>query len=275
MPTTELPRPPTEDEPAKDTTRRFSPEETRLLAEMMNRPEVKGNLAASVALLQKEHPATDWNYQRCYKLTRTNGYLNAFAQCRNPEGLVPKGEDTIDCSAPDTILTPAEQRELVQVVQQAKKVEAKDWVSLGLTEGQATRMLSMEAFARMPMKAMIDTTHGSMMFSLGVLLQNFEDTSKRIAGNLLPDEFDKEGNPRPAIDVERDWHQVLLAYSREIRAIKDQVDRGILLAAKVAQMTGTGKGKGRGKPGFGPMTVNAQPGSKVAIVSQQPHGEGR
>lgn len=266
MPTTELPPAPSPDAPAKHTTRRFSDEEVRLLAEMMQRPEVNGNLAAAVALLKVEQPATDWSYMRCYKATRSNPYLNAFMPARNPESLVPAPEDAIDRS--DGLLTPSEKKELLALQEQNGKIAAKEWVSLGLSDKQAGRMLSMERFARQPLKAMIATTHGSMMFALGILLQNFEETAGRISKGELPEELDGEGNARPAIDVERDWHKVLLDYSKEIRAIKDQIDRANLLMAKVRQMEGEGGGgKRKRKPGFAPMTVNAQPGSQVAIVS--------
>lgn len=266
MPTTELPDAPTPDQPARGVNRPYSPEEVRLLTEMMARPEVGGNLAAAVAVLKNEQPNTDWNYNRCYKLLQKNDYLKANHPARNPDDMVP---DETEALTQEPLLNPQEQAEALAMVQQEKQVAASDWVALGLSDVQAGRMLSMERFARQPLKAMIATTHGSMMFSLGVLLQNFEDVYKRIHDDRLPEEFDKEGNPRPKIDVERDWHKVGLEYSREIRAIKDQVDRSNLLLAKVAQMQGGGKGKGRkGKPGFGPMTVNAQPGSQVAFVNK-------
>jgi hypothetical protein len=273
MPTTVIPPPPTESDPASPPNRRFSPEEIRLLVEMMQRPEVKGNLAAAVALLQHEQPNTDWNYQRCYKLTRTNAYLNAFSGARNPEGLVPQPDGMIDRERPEEPLTPSEQRELSQLVNQNKLLKQQDWRELGLSEVQSKRMVSMEAFARRPLKSIVDATHGSMIFTLGHLLHNFEETMKRIADGSLPEEHDREGNPRPQIDVERDWHMVALAYSREIRAIKDQVDRGVLLAAKVAQMQGAGKGKRGGKPGFAPMTINAQPGSTVKVEAKSEDDE--
>lgn len=265
MPTTELPDAPTPETPARETHRPYGPEEIKQLVEVMQRPEVKGNLAAAVALLAHEQPNTDWNYQRCYKLTLTNRWLDAYLPARNPDDKVPDDSDVLDRTP---MLTPQEQKEAQALVVQEKQVAAADWVNLGLSETQANRMLSMERFARQPLKAMIATTHGSMMFALGILLQNFEETATRISEGDLPEEHDKEGNPRPAIDVERDWHKVLLEYSREIRAIKDQVDRGNLLQAKVAQMQGEGGGKKRkGRPGFGAMTVNAAPGSKVAIMS--------
>lgn len=266
MPTTELPEPPSPDEPARGVKRPYSPEEIKLLTEYMAKPAVNGNLAAAVALLQVEQPNTDWNYNRCYKLIQSNPFLKSYHPARNPDGLVPTDVEAIDREA---MLTPLERAEVEAMVKQEKQVAAGDWVALGLSENQANRMLSMEKFAQQPLKAMINTTHGSMMFCLGILLSNFEDTAKRINGCLLPDEFDAEGNPRPKIDVERDWHKVLLEYSKEIRAIKDQVDRGNLMKAKVDQMqNGGGDGpKKKRKGGFGlaPMTVNVQPGGQAAF----------
>ena len=266
MPTTELPEPPSHDEPARGVKRPYSPEEIRLLTEYMAKPAVNGNLAAAVALLQVEQPNTDWNYNRCYKLVQSNPFLKSYHPARNPDGLVPTDVEAIDREA--NLLTPLERAEVAAMVQQEKQVAAGDWVALGLSKGQAERMLSMEKFAQQPLKAMINTTHGSMMFCLGILLQYFEETSKRILHGDLPEETDGEGNPRPAIDVERDWHKVLLEYSKEIRAIKDQVDRGNLMKAKVEQMQGE-SGKRKGKPSYNATVVNMQPGSK-AVFSPTP-----
>jgi len=269
MPTTELPEPPSPDRPARGVNRPYSPEEIRLLTEYMEKPEVGGNLSAAVALLQVEQKNTDWNYNRCYKLIQSNPFLKSYHPARNPDEMVPTEAEAIDR---DAMLTPLERAEMTAMVRQEKQVAAGDWVALGLSEGQANRMLSMEKFAQQPLKAMINTTHGSMMFCLGILLSNFEETARRITEGDLPEESDAEGDPRPEIDVERDWHKVLLEYSKEIRAIKDQVDRGNLMKAKVEQMQGSGNapGKRKGKPGFGPMTVNVQPGGKAAFVSTPP-----
>lgn len=267
MPTTELPAPPSPDQPARGVNRPFGPEEIRLLTEYMAKPAVNGNLASAVALLQVEQPNTDWTYDRCYKLVQRNPFLKSYHPARNPDGMVPTEEQAIDREA---MLTPLERAEVTAMVKQEKQVKAGDWVALGLSEGQANRMLSMEKFAQQPLKAMMNTTHGSMMFCLGILLQYFEETSKRILHGDLPEELDGEGNPRPAIDVERDWHKILLEYSKEIRAIKDQVDRGNLLQAKVEQMQGE-SGKRKGKPGYGgTLNVNVQPGGKAAFLSTPP-----
>ena len=108
MPTTEIPEAPTPDQPARDTHRPYGPEEVRLLAEMMARPEVNGNLAAAVAVLKSEQPGTDWNYNRCYKLTQSNAYLKAYHPARNPDALVPSDADAVD-RVP--MLTPGEAQE--------------------------------------------------------------------------------------------------------------------------------------------------------------------
>lgn len=269
MPTTQIPEAPDDDSPARNTRRPYSAEEVRLLAETMAKPEVNGNLAAAVALLGVEQPHTEWNYTRCYKLVQSNRYLKVFHPAKNPEGYVPDDADTLNRV---TLLSPEEAKIAREMAGQEKRLSAGDWTTLGLSDAQANRMLSMERFARQPLKAMIATTHGSMMFCLGNLLQNFEETARRISSNTLPDEFDGEGNARAAIDVERDWHKILLEYSKEIRAIKSQTDQSNLLAAKVAQMEGSaGSGPGKkGKPSFGPMTVNAAAGSQVAIMGNKP-----
>lgn len=266
MPTTTVPSAPAPDDPARKPHRPYGDHEARLLSEVMARPEVGGNLAASVALLQAEQPDTDWNYQRCYKLVQSNPYLKAYHPARNPDALVPNASDILDRTP---LISPEESKELRALVSQNHKtIDVSHWVDIGLDQEQAKRMTSMERFSRQPLKSMVATTHGSVMFVLGMLLKHFEETAKRISDNNLPDEFDKEGNPRPEIDVERDWHAVLLRYSSEIRAIKAEVDKGNLLLAKVEQMSGeNGGGKiSKEKPGFSPMTVNAHPGSQVAIM---------
>lgn len=235
-----------------------------MVAEVFGRPEVQGNIAATVALLEREHPEVDWNYQRVYKLISQTRALKAQAPSTDPEKMLPTAGDIVDRPP---LLPPAELEEAKALVRQETRLQLRDWTDLGLTEDQGKRMLSMERFSQQPLKHMIHTTHGGMMFVLSTLIANFEDTAMRIQKSLLPSEVDAKGDPRPEIDVERDWHGVLLKYSSEIRAIADQVTRSNVLILKAKQLENDGKagGKKRGKPGFAPMLVQAQPGSTVNL----------
>lgn len=261
MPETPIPEAPTSEAPARKPNPAYTDEEKRLISEVYQRPEVNKNVAAVVATLQVEHPKHAWDYMRVYRhVSKT------FALAAQHPSKSPKLEDAAQIVERTPLLAPAELAEAKALAKQEKTLSVGDWVDLGLTEEQGKRMLSMERFSRQPLKHMIRTTHGGLMFSLATLVKNFEETAKRLQDNDLPEEFDKAGDARPAIDVERDWHHLLLDYSKEIRAITDQVTRSNVLLLKAEQMAGETKtGKKKGKPGFGPMLVKAEPGSTLHL----------
>lgn len=266
MPETPIPDAPTPDTPARKPNPAYTDEEKRLISEVYQRPEVQKNVAATVALLQAEHPGHAWDYMRVYRHVSSVVALAAQHPSKSPE--VPTDADAL---TRNPILSPVELEEAKALTKQEATLSIGDWTGLGLTEEQGRRMLSMERFSRQPLKHMIRVTHGGTMFCLATLIQNFEETAKRIQECNLPEERTKGGDFRPAIDVERDWHKLLLQYSSEIRAITDQVTRSNVLLMKAEQMAGEAKeGKKKGKPGFSPILVDAKPGSTVNL-----HGNGR
>ncbi|MCM2276161.1 MAG: hypothetical protein NDI75_15340 [Candidatus Didemnitutus sp.] len=268
MPETNIPSAPTLGSPAKRPHAAYTEAERRLISETYLRPEVQRNVAATVALLQAEHVNHDWDYQRVYRYIASIPALVAQHPSKDPAALVP---DAADALGRPPILPPQELAEAKALVKQEALLKEQDWTALGLTEEQGKRMISMERFSQKPLMHMIRTTHGGMMFCLATLIRNFEDTAGRIEKCLLPSEVDGKGDPRPEIEVEREWHHLLLDYSREIRAIADQATRSKVLLLKAEQMAGEGNsGKKKGKPGFGPMLVKAEPGSTVNL-----HGNGR
>lgn len=242
---------------------RYSKEELALLTATLARPEVNGDLSTASMILSEENPAGQWTLARVRAMVKSNDYLQANTGLLDPSRSALSDKDAINR---ENILTPSERSELNSLRMQNKTLEKQDWQALGVSEKQAGRMMSMERFARLPLKSIVNTTHGSMIYSLGVLLEKFEEIADRLQRSDLPEELDREGNPRPKIDIERDYHKVLLEYSREIRAIKSETDRGVMLAAKVAQMQSDGgKGKKKGRPGFAPMNVTPiEPAEKPA-----------
>lgn len=248
MPTTELPPPPSPDEPAEEVVERYREDELRQLAETMALPEVNNNIAAAATLL-------GGNYMRWYKMAQSNRYLKLIHPAKDPAKFVPTDEEATDRGP---LLSAAEQKTVDRIANQDALLKKGDWEALGISPAQAERMISMEKFARLPFPHMIRATHGGMMFCHASLMELLEVTKKRYIDGTLPDELDRDGNPRPRGDVERDWMHCIVAICAEERAIKAQVDKSVFLAIKAKQAAkGGGKGAGKNKPGFGALRVTA------------------
>lgn len=261
MPTTTLPDAPTSDLPARKPKKPYTDDEVKALAEVMGRPEVGNNIAAAAAILVPQYGG---DYQRWYKLAKSNEYLAAVHPSAKPESITPTDVDAINRPP---LLTPTEQVEHRQLAKQERALAASDWKALGISDGQATRMLSMERFARLPLKNMVAVTHGGMMFAFAGLLEIYEKCQKKFIEGNLPPELDKEGNPRDPMDIERDWVYAMTAMTAELRNIKGAVDKANILMLKADQMEKDKRSGGKkGKPGFGALVaVKAEAGANVTI----------
>ena len=253
----ELPVPPAR------RTQPLTENERSIITATWARPEIEGNYTTLLAVLAKEHPEISWDYQRTYRFLNSSKSLAATAQAADPADLLPTADEVLDRTP---VLAPAEIQEAKAIVRQEKLLAQESWTSLGLTEQQGQRMISMERFARQPLTHLIMASHGGIAKCLATLLGNFEDTAMRLNKCLLPSEVDGNGDPRPEIDVERDWHKLLLGYSAEIRALADQLSRSNILlmkSEKLRKEAQSGKKKKR-MPGP-PVQVLAQPGASVHI----------
>jgi hypothetical protein len=267
MPATILPPEPTPGSPARSPKTAVSEQEIRDLTETMALPEVGYNIAAAAAKLKSKYP--DANYQRWYKIAMSNGLLKAMHPATNPDAVAVRPADTIDR---DAMITADELKEHVALISQEKHLSAGDWRSLGVSEDQAQRMISMEKFARQPLQHMVAATHGGLMFAWSGLLETYENCLVDLRGDAP--ETDKEGRLLNSGEVRRERMRLLTHITAELRQIQAQADKSNLNMLKAQQLAkelsrNEGSRKPKGRFGEQPLiAIKADAGSSVTIHEQ-------
>lgn len=224
MPTTEIPEKPTLLNPARLPRKPPTEEEVKALAETLALPEINQNIGAATAYLQKRFP--DHGYNRWYRVLKSSEYMSAMHPSTKPEEAVPDQIDTINRTP---LLTQPEQREIVEMVKQEKLLATGDWEKIGIPKERAEQMVSLEKFAKLPMVHMARATHGSLMKSFEGLNAVYDKYINKLLSDELPEEYDKKGEPK---DSQREWLYALVATTAEIRQIKAQVDKSMLMMLK-------------------------------------------
>lgn len=241
------------------------------LADAMADPKNKRNLSAAGRSLAWKYPEHD--DQRWRRIERHSKFLLASNPANSLDRIaVP--DDVVISRGPleNGLLTPAEREETRAMLKQEELLQASDWAMLGLDEEQAAQMVSMERFSRLPLKHMVRVTHGGMMKGFAGLNGILDTYLEKLKNRELPQETDKDGNPK---NTEREWVQTLISVSAELRNMKGQVDKSNMLLLKAEQiareMARNGSGqKQRGKFGAIPLVASKPEAQQPTVIVDEP-----
>lgn len=133
-----------------------------------------------------------------------------------PDAHVPKETDLVDRDAvalpPGTILLSQTQWDEYQgLIRQNKKMLAKDWAALGMTEEAGARMEHYVTLGTAPVGQILRATTGQLVSNLELLDRVNKMNAERVLTGKIPEEIGKNGEARDPDEVAREWHATLFS----------------------------------------------------------------
>lgn len=163
--------------------------------------------SADIALIAR---LSGLNYGQVYAFATRD----AFQRTRRPEAdtgkLVPNEAGMIEANdasgtPPGVTITHEQFSEIQSVLRQQKRMVAKDWEALGMTEDMAERVEKLTKMGKAPMIHVVGMLYGGLIKHATMLDEILETDAKKIRENSLPQELDKEGMPVDDGKVQREW----------------------------------------------------------------------
>jgi hypothetical protein len=177
------------------------------LIEVLKRPDVRVNGKLDVTTVAR---MTGLSYGQVYAFIRSDRYWHAQVAEADVGKIVATENEQIDTAIPVGItISNAQFEEYRALIRQNKKMLGADWEKLGMTEEAGKRMEHYATIGTAPTGMVLRVTTGQLISNLELLDRIIKADSERVLTGKLPEEKDKNGEPRDPEQVERDWRYMV------------------------------------------------------------------
>lgn len=179
------------------------------LLEILKRDDVRMNGKLHLPTVAN---LTGLTYAQVYGFVRAQPYWAAQVGEANPGKLIPSEADQVDNddeTETGITISDAQFREYQAMIRQNRKMLAADWQSLGMTAEAGKRMEHYVTLGTTPTSQILRASTGQLISNLELLDRVIKKDVEMVLQDNLPDEFDKDGNPKDREQVERQWRQTI------------------------------------------------------------------
>lgn len=203
------PEPGESGKPARKQQTKLTADDRAKIEELCRRPDIrKENGELDVPAIARISGAT---YQQVIGVVRKNKYLHAQVAEVNPDSVKATEADLIDGELPPggIFITDDQLKEYQALIRQNKRMMAKDWQGLGMTEEAGQRFEHYGTIGTAPTGQILRMMTGMMISNLYLLDRVNKQDAEMILSGKIPAELSATGEPRSVEVVAREWRITL------------------------------------------------------------------